>query len=73
MGDIRRFGLDFILVAFCASAAAMLWRTRAHLGPTVAAVITALLIDRLGGGSWAIAGAGIAGAVAGGLLHDVRR
>lgn len=73
IGDIRKFGFDFILVAFCASAVAMLWRTRRHIGPVAAAVVAALLIDRLGGGSWAIAGAGVAGAFAGGLLHDIRR
>lgn len=73
IGDIRKLGLDFVLVAFCASATAMLWRTRAQLAPVAAAVAAALLIDALGGGSWAIAGAGIAGAFAGGVLHDVQR
>lgn len=73
LGNPRTYALDFILVGFCASGAAMLWKTRTHLGPTLAAVAAALAIDRLGGGSWAIAGAGIAGAVAGGLLHDTQR
>ena len=73
LGNPRTLGLDFILVGFCASAAAMLWKTRLHLGPTLAAVAAALAIDRLGGGSWAIAGAGVAGAVAGGLLHVPER
>ncbi|MDX2203912.1 MAG: AzlC family ABC transporter permease [Hyphomicrobiaceae bacterium] len=72
IGDIRRLGLDFILVAFCASAVAMLWHPGRHVVPVAAAVVAALVIDGLGGGNWAIAGAGIAGAVAGGLMHDGR-
>ena len=73
LGNPKTLGLDFILVGFCASAAAMLWRTRMHLGPTLAAVAVALAIDRLGGGNWAIAGAGVAGALVGGLLHGRER
>lgn len=73
IGNPRVFALDFILVGFCASASAMLWKTRSHLGPTLAAVAAALAIDRLGGGNWAIAGAGLAGAIAGGLLHGNKR
>jgi predicted branched-subunit amino acid permease len=70
LGNPKTLGLDFLLVGFCTSAAAMLWKTRVHLGPTLAAVAAALLIDRLGGGHWAIAGAGVAGALAGAALHD---
>jgi predicted branched-subunit amino acid permease len=73
LGDPRVYGLDAILVLFCASSVAFMWRGRAQLAPAAGAAAAAIAVDRLGGGAWAIAVAGLAGALIGAVLHDARR
>ena len=63
------FGLDTILV-FCASSVAFMWRGRALLAPAAGAAAVAILVDRMGGGAWAIAVAGVVGALIGAVMHD---
>jgi predicted branched-subunit amino acid permease len=72
MGDPRIYGLDTILVLFCASAVASMWRGPALLAPAAGAAATAIAIDRMGGGAWAIAAAGVIGALIGGAMHHDR-
>jgi predicted branched-subunit amino acid permease len=62
LGDPRFYGLDFILVLFCASAVAFMWRGRAQLAPALGAAAAAIAVDRMGGGPWAIGVAGVVGA-----------
>lgn len=73
MGDPRLYGLDFILVAFCASAASMMWRGRKDVLPVAVATVAAVLVDRVGGGAWAVAAAGVAGAMVGAMRHVSQR
>jgi predicted branched-subunit amino acid permease len=70
LGDPRVYGLDTILVLFCASSVAFMWRGRTLLLPAAVAAAVAILVDRMGGGAWAIAVAGVAGALIGAVLHD---
>ncbi len=70
LGDPRVFGLDTILVLFCASSVAFMWRGRALLAPAAGAAAVAILVDRMGGGAWAIAVAGVVGALIGAVMHD---
>ena len=70
LGDPRTYGLDTILVLFCASSVAFMWRGRALLAPAAGAAAVAIVVDRVGGGAWAIAVAGVAGALIGAVMHD---
>jgi predicted branched-subunit amino acid permease len=72
LGDPRTYGLDTILVLFCASSIAFMWRGRAMLAPAAGAAAVAILVDRIGGGAWAIAVAGVVGALIGAAMHDGR-
>jgi predicted branched-subunit amino acid permease len=54
LGDPRVYGLDTILVLFCASSVAFMWRGRAMLLPAAVAAAVAILVDRVGGGAWAL-------------------
>jgi len=70
LGDPRTYGLDTILVLFCASSVAFMWRGRTLLAPAAGAAAVAILVDRVGGGAWAIAVAGVVGALIGAVMHD---
>ena len=48
MGDPRIYGLDTILVLFCASAVAFMWRGPAQLAPAAGAAAAAIAVDRDG-------------------------
>lgn len=61
--DPRMWGLDFMLVAFAAAIGVSMWRGKADLLPSVAAVIVAWLLHRFVTGGWYIVGAGIAGGI----------
>ena len=73
LGDPRVYGLDTILVLFCASSVAFMWRGRALLAPAAGAAVVAIVVDRMGGGAWAIAVAGVVGALIGWVMHDSKR
>ena len=63
------FALDFILIAFCASAAALMWNGGKSLLPALAAIAAAAITDAVVPGAWAIVAAGIAGFAMGVLCH----
>lgn len=63
VADPKVFGLDFLLVAFCAAMGAGLVKSRHDLLPAGVAVVVALAVDRLAPGGWTIVAAGLAGAV----------
>jgi len=73
MGDPRLYGLDAILVLFCASSVAFMWRGRPQLAPAIGAAAAAIAVDRMGGGPWAIVVAGLVGALIGAVMHDGKR
>jgi predicted branched-subunit amino acid permease len=68
IGDPRRFGLDFVISAFFATMAIAFWRGRSDIAPVMAAVATALAVDRLVPGPWYI----VAGAVTGCVVAMMR-
>ncbi len=70
LGDPRVYGLDTILVLFCASSVAFMWRGSTLLLPAIVAGVVAIVVDRMGGGAWAIAVAGVAGALIAAVMHD---
>ncbi|MGE0723085.1 MAG: AzlC family ABC transporter permease [Alphaproteobacteria bacterium] len=67
LGEPRRLGLDFLLPAFFAALAVMMWRGRGGGLPLAVGAGVALLIERLVPGPWYVLAGGLAGAVAGGL------
>lgn len=69
IGDPKRYGLDFILVAFCATAAALMWKGPRDLSLLIAAGLAAAVTDKLAGGAWAVVAAGLAGVLVGALRH----
>jgi predicted branched-subunit amino acid permease len=64
----RAWGLDFIIVAFCAASAATLVRNRADVLPASAAVAAVCLCERFAPGPWTVVAAGLAGAIVAALL-----
>jgi predicted branched-subunit amino acid permease len=73
MGDPRVYGLDTILVLFCASSVASMWQGGKQLAPAAGAAAVAIVVDRMGGGPWAIAVAGVVGALIGAVMHGGKR
>ncbi len=69
VSDPKRYGLDFILVAFCGTAAAMMWHGRRDVLTLLAAAVAAALTEKLVGGAWAVVAAGLAGVVVGAFRH----
>ena len=65
----RAWGLDFIIVAFCAASAATLVRARGDLWPAMAAVAAVALCERFAPGPWTVVAAGLAGAGVAALLY----
>ncbi|MFM2423590.1 MAG: hypothetical protein RL291_2120 [Pseudomonadota bacterium] len=65
----RKFGLDFVVIAFCASALAMMWKGRAQILPVVAGLAAAAVGNFWLGGTWAVVGGGIAAAIAGSVMY----
>ena len=70
--DPRIYALDFIIVAFCASSAALMWRGKSDIVPVLAAIATAVLVDRIMPGPWVVIAAAIAGVIMGALRHVAR-
>jgi predicted branched-subunit amino acid permease len=65
----RAWGLDFIIVGFCAASAALLLRTRSDILPAVAAVAAVILCEHFAPGPWTVVAAGLAGAVVAAALY----
>ena len=60
--DPRLIALDFLVIAFCASAAALMWKPAIDPWPPLAAAVAALTVQYFVPGAWAVVAAGIAGA-----------
>ena len=68
-GDLSRFGLDLLVIAFFASLAAAFWRSpRQDLLPWIAAGAAAILAERVLPPGWHILAGGIVGGLVGLLL-----
>jgi predicted branched-subunit amino acid permease len=67
VADPRRFGLDFVVIAFCVSAATLVAKSTRDVVPPLAAVAAIVLVDRLWPGPWVILAAATAGIVAGAI------
>ena len=65
----RVLGLDFLLVAFCATMTVGMLRSRSSLWPAVAAFGAAAAADRWAPPGWAVVAAGLAGAAVAGWRH----
>lgn len=63
----RRYGLDFMIVAFFACIAAAFVRRVGDLAPLAVAVATAILVERLVEGPWYIVTGAVAGSAVGAL------
>ncbi len=65
----RAWGLDFIVVGFCATSAALLVRQRSDIWPALAALAAVGLCERFAPGPWTVVVAGLAGAFTAAALY----
>jgi predicted branched-subunit amino acid permease len=65
LGSPRRWGLDFMLPAFCATMVISLWRGRVDLRPIIVAAVVTLVAGRFLPGQWHILAGGLVGSLAG--------
>ena len=72
IGAPRRFGLDFMLAAFCTTMAVTMWRGRSDVWPTVAAAVAALASEHFFPGYWHIVIGALAGSAVGAWRHGHR-
>ena len=70
IADPRMLGIDFLLVAFCFAMAIGLFKSRADLAPAIAAVVVAVLLDRIAPSGWTLVAAGLAGGLTAWLRFD---
>lgn len=63
LADPRALALDFVVIAFCASTAAVMMRGLIDVWPPAAAAAVVIAVDRISPGPWAIVAAGLAAAV----------
>ena len=54
VADPRRFGLDFVVVAFCVSAATLVAKSTRDVAPPLAAVVAVVLAEHVAPGPWVI-------------------
>jgi predicted branched-subunit amino acid permease len=67
--DPRVLGLDFMVIAFCASAAALMWKPGIDPWPPILAAVAAGVVQALMPGAWAVVAAGITGAAVAALRY----
>ena len=67
--DPRMIGLDFVVVAFCASSTVMMAERVRDWWPAGVAVAVIALVDRLAPGPWVVVAAGLVAAVVGALRY----
>jgi predicted branched-subunit amino acid permease len=67
--DPRVLGLDFMVIAFCASAAALMWKPKIDPWPPILAAVAAGVVQALMPGAWAVVAAGITGAAVAALRY----
>ena len=70
IGAPEAWGLDFLLVAFCASMAVGLWRGRRDLWPLASAAAAAAAVHWALPGPWYILAGGLAGSLVGAWRHE---
>lgn len=70
LGDPKRFGIDFMLIAFFATMAVVFLRQSRGLLPLIVGIGVAILVERLIAGPWYILAGAFAGSLAGALRHD---
>ena len=68
--DPRRFGIDFVLLAFFTIVAVGVWRGKRDLAPLAAAVAAALITNRYVPGHWYILAGGLAGSLTAAMKVD---
>lgn len=61
--DPKALGLDFVVIAFCASAAAMMAQTTRDWWPVVAAGLAVVIGERVAPGAWIVVAAGVTAAI----------
>jgi predicted branched-subunit amino acid permease len=67
LGQAERWGLDFMWASYFATMTVAFMRTAKDVSPLVAAVVTAILVERLVPGPWYILAGGLAGSGLGAL------
>ena len=65
IGDPRRFGIDFLLAAFFAVMAVGFFRKVHSIAPLIAAIVVAILVQKLVEGPWYLFAGALAGSIAG--------
>ncbi len=65
----KAWGLDFIIVAFCAASAVTLVRNRTDIWPALAAILAVWLCELFAPGPWTVVAAGLAGAVVAAIFY----
>jgi predicted branched-subunit amino acid permease len=68
----KLIGLDFVIIAFSTSAAALMSRTVRDVWPVLAAVVVVVALDHLAPGPWTVVGAGVTAAVVAALRYRPR-
>lgn len=69
LGDPQRFGFDFMLAAFFATAGVSFWRHSRRVGPLIVSVAVAILVQKLIPGPWYILIGALAGSLVGMFRH----
>jgi predicted branched-subunit amino acid permease len=67
--DPRVLALDFLVIAFCASAAALMCKPGIDPWPPLGAVAAAAAVQYVAPGAWAVVAAGVTGALIGALRY----
>lgn len=67
--DPRVIALDFLVIAFCASAAALMWKPGLDPWPPLAAAAAAFAVQYFVPGAWAVVAAGVVGAAVAALRY----
>jgi predicted branched-subunit amino acid permease len=70
--DPRVLALDFMVIAFCASAAALMWKPGLDVWPPVLAAIAACAVQWFVPGAWAVVAAGVTGALVAAMRYRAR-
>jgi predicted branched-subunit amino acid permease len=67
--DPKAIGLDFVIIAFCVAAAALMVRGQRDYWPAIAACAVIVAVDRWAPGPWTVVAAGLAAAAVAGLRY----
>jgi predicted branched-subunit amino acid permease len=70
LGDPKRLGLDFLIIAFFASLGVSFWRGRGDVVSIIAAVVAAVVTEKLAPGPWYMMSGALAGCFAAMVTFD---